>query len=206
MTKNLRVTPGAVLALTAIAALSGPKMAVLALTAAAVHELGHIVAIKIFGAKVEGICIAPGGAEIDVRGGLGYRQDAAVALMGPAAGGALALLCSLAAERVAGQWRETLIALGSISALYSLFNLLPMGPMDGGRAFSDVCGAILGPSWAYILSTAMNIVCGAALAAGGVYIFVRSRGNVTALLCAGTMIKACCKTAGFGVKSHNRKV
>lgn len=202
MKGKIELTPGAVLLLTAVAALSGVKMAALMVAAAAFHELGHWAAIRLCGGRVTRVLLGAGGARMWTAGSFGYLTDAAVALAGPGASALLAMICGTLGD---GAGREWMYTLAGLSALYCLFNLLPMGPMDGGRALYAVCSALLGPGVADNVRFFVDLFCSALLAAGGAYIFLESRGNVTALVCAGFMIKACCKTARFGVKSYTRR-
>lgn len=98
-----------------------PKWVGPMLLAAAVHELGHLLALWAFGVPVVYIEVGAGGARIGT-GSMEARQELVCALAGPAAG-ALLVLC--------WRWlpRTALLALG-----HTAFNLLPVYPMDGGRA------------------------------------------------------------------------
>ena len=91
------------------------------LLAAAVHELGHCVAIWMAGGRIYSIQIGLFGAKIET----GYLTDRDIlfcALAGPAAG---MLLCLFF------RWIPTVAACGLIQ---TLFNLIPLHPFDGGRA------------------------------------------------------------------------
>ena len=93
------------------------------LTAAAAHELGHISALMLFGSPPRGIVFSLTGPvliyqELDSAG-----KKLIAALSGPIIG----LLLASILQRV---WPEC----AKISLLLSLVNLLPVLPLDGGRA------------------------------------------------------------------------
>lgn len=92
-----------------------------AIFAAVFHELCHIFAILLMGGRVLGIGIGMGGAEIETDV-LSPGKELVCTLAGPV-GGFLLLVLS--------QWipRTALCA-----QMQSLFNLLPIYPLDGGRA------------------------------------------------------------------------
>lgn len=91
------------------------------LASAFVHELGHIVMIRLCRGNIEKIILGAFGAVIQV-GYLDYRSELRCALSGPAAG----VLFSLLMLRL---WPQAAI----ISFLLSAANLLPIYPLDGGR-------------------------------------------------------------------------
>ncbi len=96
------------------------------LTAALAHELGHFTAFLLLGAEVRGIHVTAAGPVIEYAGDLSERQEMAAAAAGPAAGLLFALLCFLAGTPF---FRYA----GAIAVLSSMFNLMPVPPMDGGR-------------------------------------------------------------------------
>ena len=99
-----------------------------------IHEMGHVFALARYGVKASAPMFIPGlGAVIRLRQALNDpRQDARVGLAGPLWGLGAAAVAALA-------WVGTgaLIwgAIAKLGALVNLFNLLPLGPLDGGRAF-----------------------------------------------------------------------
>lgn len=96
------------------------------LTAALVHEAGHAAALYLAGGRLRQLTLTACGAVMQAALPCGRFACAAVSLAGPAAGFALTI-----AARACGGWH-----LAGASALLSLFNLLPLPPLDGGMALA----------------------------------------------------------------------
>lgn len=92
------------------------------LAAATFHELCHYGMIRLCGGQVSELRIGGGGA-VMVTDPLSSGKECLCALAGPA-GGVLLLL--------AGRWIPRIAV---CAAVQSVFNLLPLFPLDGGRAF-----------------------------------------------------------------------
>lgn len=91
-----------------------------AMTAGLVHECCHLLAVRLFGGRIFGIRIGPGGCVID-SGELEWIPGLVAILAGPV--GSLSLLA----------FRRALPKIAVCGMLQGLFNLLPVLPLDGGR-------------------------------------------------------------------------
>lgn len=92
-----------------------------AVIAAVFHEICHLVAIRLLGGRVWSLKVGPGGAVIETDP-LSYGKELICSLAGPM--GSLFLLCLCRfAPRIA-----------LCAAVQGIYNLLPIYPLDGGRA------------------------------------------------------------------------
>ena len=100
----------------------GWQMALTVLGAAAWHEFGHLLALRLCGGEARRLRVGMLGAVIEVRGAMGYGQELVSALAGP--------LANLLAAAILGRMRCTTAA--GANGVLCAFNLLPVRPLDGG--------------------------------------------------------------------------
>ncbi len=100
-----------------------------------VHEMGHVIALRREGLKASAPMFIPFlGAAIFAKSlGEDALAEARVGLAGPILGTAGAIVCLVIAE-VTGS--DMFRALAYIGFFLNLFNLLPVVPLDGGRAMA----------------------------------------------------------------------
>jgi Zn-dependent protease len=102
-----------------------------------VHEMGHVIALRRYGFRATAPMFIPGlGALIRLQQQVvNSREDADIGLAGPIYGlGAAA--ASLGIWFVSGY--PIFAAIAGVGAWINLFNLLPIGTLDGGRGFHDM--------------------------------------------------------------------
>lgn len=92
-----------------------------ALTAAAFHELCHGLCVRLLGGRVLGLRVGPCGTVMETALS-GKGRELLCALAGPAGSLLLVSLC------------RVLPRLAVCAGIQGLFNLLPVYPLDGGRA------------------------------------------------------------------------
>lgn len=98
----------------------------LCLLACCLHELGHLLSIRLLGGDIKLIRLTAVGAEMVLSRPMGYGQEMVAALAGP---GVNLLLAALFCR-----WSWGTLFAGLNLAL-GCFNLLPVGRLDGGRFF-----------------------------------------------------------------------
>lgn len=148
--------------------------------AAAVHELSHLLAIRLLGMRFCAIRSEPGGLCIRYEGNCSPAGHAAAAAAGPLGGYLYAFAAGLAARRFGVEW---LALSGEISLFFSGFNLLPILPLDGGRLFRILCCTALGEEAGDRFFRALGDVLMAGMLIAGVVLAARKK--ITAPLSAG---------------------
>lgn len=107
--------------------------AVLVLSAA-VHEFGHILAMRSLGYRLRRVDILPMGALIVCPEGIPHRDEFIIAVSGPLA----SLFSALTASIVFALTRSPFALYASlINLTLALFNLMPIKKLDGGKALSS---------------------------------------------------------------------
>lgn len=149
-----------------------------ALAACALHELGHLAAIYLLGGRVVRLSLSCVGAEMRLsdRQAMGHGGEVLAALAGPAAG----LLAAWPMARMGTDWGW---CCAGLSVVLSLFNLLPVSRLDGGRALGHLL-ALAGLEGAERAIAVLSAASAAGLLLVGGLLFIQGRGNLTLLLTA----------------------
>ena len=147
------------------------------LLACIVHELGHLFAIQALKGTVKLIRLTAIGAEIVLAKPLGYWQEGLSALAGP---GANLLLSIFFCELDGG------VVFAGLNLILALFNLLPVGRLDGGRALFCTLALLAGPELARRVGLWLDWLCSTGLFVAGILLALR--GNVTLLLAASWLL------------------
>lgn len=112
--------------------------------------------------------------ELDHQRPLTYGSELAAILAGPGVNLLLALLCA----RLGGE-QEALYALSGLSLALGWFNLLPIYPLDGGRALLLILSAFTTPVRARQAVWGCSVILVALLLAAGMSFLWRGGRNLT---------------------------
>lgn len=159
---GLSVSPGFLL-LAAFLYYAGGGAALTAFfTAMLVHELGHLAAMLLTGTSVRALRLTAAGPVIEYEGTVTARQETGIIAAGPLAGLLFAWGCLL--------WGSAYFRyVGLIALLSSVFNLLPVLPMDGGRLLSALLCTSLPERAAATALQVLGSLCGAGICLTGIY-------------------------------------
>jgi Zn-dependent protease len=115
------------------------RMVPLLLAVVFIHELGHLIGMKIFGYRDRRILFVPflGGAAVGRKDDATALERVIVLLLGPAPGLAFGLVYLVLYLYVAPSWLLSapswLFELAVLALVLNYLNLLPFAPLDGGR-------------------------------------------------------------------------
>ena len=158
---ELDIKPAALLAFALIYFFDESGFVALVLPAAAVHELGHFLMMRLGGLRLRCLRLGLFGLEMDYWGSLKGMWGAAALAAGPLSGLVYFAICMLFPY-------EYCRLSGEVSLALSLFNLLPVLPLDGGRLVQ----LAVGEPFRKISRVISLIIASAALAlfvSGGVF-------------------------------------
>ena len=175
---QVSVTPGAWVLAALMLLILPLNWLLAAATAALFHEICHYFALRLCHIPVFHIQICGKGAAMDTAP-MGLRQEFFCALAGPA-GGLLLLLFFRQIPRIA-----------ICAAVQSLFNLLPLYPLDGGRALRCIALRLLPPNTAqFLLIWTARLCLGGILLLGCLAAFRYHLGLLPLILSLGLCIRA----------------
>ena len=169
--RRLEIRPGFVVACALACVLLPEQLFWPLLSMAALHELGHLAALSACGAPVRTVRLGFFGAVIGTMP-MPPARELICALAGPAV--------NLFAFRVLRRaWPKTAV----VSLALGACNLLPVRPLDGGRALWAMLLRLLPLSAALRICVAVEVLTLAALGVGAL-LLCRRFGALPAVLCA----------------------
>jgi len=156
MRDSLRITPAACITAALLLLLLPLNWLLAAAFAACFHELCHYAALRLCGVRPRQLRIGTNGAVMETDA-LSYGKELLCALAGPL--GSFILLLT------AGWFPRLAVC----AAFHALYNLLPLYPLDGGRALH--CGAmlLLPPKAAEIVCSVSGKLCLSAISVAALY-------------------------------------
>lgn len=170
---GLRVSAGAIFLAAAIYYIGDIGEISAVLLPVIVHELGHIMMLRVLGLRIGGFRAELRGFCIEYNGYTGAVGHALVALAGPLAGLSYAMAASFAGARLDSGW---LCVSSGVSLLLSIFNLLPALPLDGGRIVSNLADAFLGNQRGAKITELISLLVGIVLLCLGIWLMLRGQG------------------------------
>ena len=150
-----------------------------ALTAALLHEMGHVWAAHRLGVPLRSFSVELLGARLDLAPGvITYRDELLIAAAGPAVNLTTALALYPLIPRFGGGTGLFIFALTAASLGLALLNLLPIVGFDGGRILYCLLSLFLSPAAAFRAGQLLSFFCVFSLWAASVYLLLKTAGGL----------------------------
>ena len=173
------------LLLAAFGVLCGWEWLMAALLAALVHEGGHLLTLRLFGAGKGKLRVDGAGLNWQRRGRqIPYGAELAAILAGPAANVLSALL--LARLSAWSGWHGGFFLAGTQMVLGG-FNLLPILPLDGAQAMETFLSWLTEPVTAWRVTTAISLLTLGMLLASAVWLLAMTHSGFLLLSALGLL-------------------
>lgn len=146
----------------------------MALFACLCHEMGHYIIIRMLHHDIRKVRLSIAGAEMVLDHAMGYWQEMTSAMAGPAVNFLLAAISS--------RYFHNSLFIG-LNLLLGVFNLLPVGELDGARVLRCIVSLLNSADMAEVISHRLNLVITVILLWGGTFLLLAG-GNGTLLIVA----------------------
>ena len=156
------------------------------LGASMLHEMGHLIVLRILGGTVSFFSVSSGGLQIRTDSmGVSYLRESTAVLAGPMTNLAVGSILGLLSTRWPG-----LTAFAGANWALGIFNFLPAAPLDGWRFLQLVLCWLLGPADGGRIVAFCGGICGAFLSVGLLLLMFYSGGNLWLLPTAAAIAAA----------------
>lgn len=186
---KVSVSYGFVLFFCALIYLDTDNILPLMILSALAHEMGHYVPVRLFGGRIASIRLTAAGAEMRMTGRskMTYFQELVCVL----SGGLVSLVLGFAASVCSGilNWQTGFVFAG-INLAFGLFNLLPVAPLDGGRALGLICEYLWGAEAADRVVFVVSLVFSFTAAVLGLILLIYYQGGASLLFAAVWLLAA----------------
>lgn len=152
--------------------------------AAFVHEMGHFTALRVFGGSVCRIEMTAAGFNMNISGLSGKTQELVCTAAGPFAGLCFAYVFSCASNMWGSKW---LGMCAGYSYVFTVFNLLPVYPLDGGRMLKIIMQLVSGEKSQAICESA-GLIVSLVITLAGLVLLYKGRGGAVLLAGIYTLI------------------
>jgi stage IV sporulation protein FB len=199
---KIKISGAALLALAAAFFFDSGGILAAVIIAAAVHETGHITALKICQRQISELKLELWGLSMRCDTRMSYKSEIITAAAGPLMSMLLALTASLLGRKF--DYQEAYIISG-VSLIFCVFNALPALPLDGGKIIYAITAIVFDAERAEQISCILTCAVIMALMVAGTIILLKTKLNFTLLLAAVWLLLSYCKRSGISIKS-NRKI
>lgn len=176
--EKLKISAGAILLAALLYFLAEPEEILALIVPVLVHEAGHILCLRSYGLKIRGFKAEMKGFCIDYGGYCPVEGHVVSAAAGPAAGIAYAIITSFIGKKTGSEWMNLS---SGLSLILSLFNLLPIIPLDGGRIFSFISEQVFGRKRGRQITKTAGIVLSLTLVSFGTWLLTEDFGPAVML-------------------------
>ena len=154
---------------------------VLCVSAALLHELGHLIAMALFRVKLVRVRLQTLEIGIERQEARSLMSELCIDLAGPAVNLLLAAVC----------YRWGSMGFSAINCALGLFELCPLPMLDGGQALSALCQRLFTLERAGKICSAVSICTLLLILAGGVLLAVWDRNFSLLVLLAALALALC---------------
>ncbi len=174
--KRYSISPLLLIFMCAFVLIDGSFLSVLTVLFSLWHEIWHIIALKVQGGKIKSLSALGVGIKLS-SGMLGYKQEIITALAGPTASFFMFLVFLPFALK-----NEHTMFCCFCNLIIFIINILPVFPLDGGRAlYFFMCQRFL-PEYASKITKAVTIIFLLPLFVLSVIILIKTGYNLSLML------------------------